>query len=127
MNPLCENLGIRIPILQAPTGSIAGPELAAAVSDAGALGSLGLTWTNPESAAEQVRLVRKATSAPFAVNFVLSFEPAALIPCLEAGAPVAMFSWGDPSAHVSLARSFGAKVGIDRKSTRLNSSHLVIS
>ena len=32
MNALCASLGIRIPILQAPTGSVAGPELAAAVA-----------------------------------------------------------------------------------------------
>jgi len=112
MNPLCDRLGIRIPILQAPTGSIAGPELAAAVSEAGALGSMGLTWTNPESAVKQVRLVREATSAPFAANFVLSFEPAALIPCLEAGVSIVTFSWGNPTELWPLVRSFGAKVGI---------------
>ncbi len=112
MNRLCDRLGIRIPILQAPTGSIAGPELAAAVSSAGALGSMGLTWTKSEIAVEQVRQVREVTSAPFAVNFVLSFEPAALIPCLEAGVPIVTFSWGDPVAWLPMVRSFGARVGI---------------
>ena len=117
MNLLCDKLRIRIPILQAPTGSIAGPELAAAVSEAGALGSMGMTWTQPESAAEQVRLVRQATTAQFAVNFVLHFDPVALIPCLESGAPVVMFSWGDPSEYLPLVRSFHARVGIQAGSS----------
>ena len=46
---------IPIPIIQAPTAAIAGPELAAAVSSAGGLGAMGLTWTSPEAAAKRVR------------------------------------------------------------------------
>jgi len=38
--PLCGLLGIELPILNAPMGPIAGPELAAAVSNAGGLGTL---------------------------------------------------------------------------------------
>src|SRR5204862_1189162 len=96
-SPLCERLGIDVPILQAPTGSIAGPELAAAVSGAGGLGSMGLTWTDAESARKQVKQVLQATSAPFAVNFVLCFPDIPLLPALESGAPVVTFSWGIPT------------------------------
>lgn len=103
---------LRYPICQAPTGSIAGPELAAAVSKAGALGALALTWTAPETAAEYVRQVCTATNAPFQVNFALAFPPKALAAALEAGAPVVTFSWGDPAPYLSLVRSFGAKVGV---------------
>jgi nitronate monooxygenase len=42
--PVCELLGIEQPIVQAPIGPAAVPRLAAAVSDAGALGMLSLTW-----------------------------------------------------------------------------------
>src|SRR5207248_4014918 len=55
---------LRYPIWQAPTGSIAGPELAAAVSKAGGMGAMGLTWTIPEVAAEQVSQVRNLTENP---------------------------------------------------------------
>lgn len=112
MNRVCELFGIEIPILQAPTGSIAGPELAAAVSEAGGLGSLGLTWTPPEDAAECVRHVRSLTERPFLVNFALAFEPVSLIPALAAGAPIVTFSWGDASAWIPTVRRYGAKVGI---------------
>jgi len=111
-NRFCELLGVDIPILQAPTASIAGPELAAAVSAAGALGAMGLTWTLPDAGAAQVRQVRAATERPFLVNYVLAFEPVSLPAALEAGAPVVTFSWGDPEPYLSLVRTAGAKIGV---------------
>jgi nitronate monooxygenase len=103
---------LRYPIWQAPTGSIAGPELAAAVSKAGGMGAMGLTWTMPEVAAEQVNQVRKLTENPFFVNFALAFPPLALDATLEAGAPIVTFSWGDPEPYLPKVRAAGAKVGI---------------
>lgn len=112
MNELCWRLGIGVPILCAPTGSIAGPELAAAVADSGGLGAMGLTWTDPATAAAWVRQVKAATSAPFQVNFALAFPPNALEAVLDAGAPVITFSWGDPAPYVAAVRRAGAKLGI---------------
>jgi nitronate monooxygenase len=112
MNCLCHILGIEIPIIQAPTGSIAGPELAAAVSNAGALGSMGLTWTSPDDASQLVSETRALTNQPFFVNFALAFEPKGLRAVLEAGAPIITFSFGDPTVHVPLVREFGAKIGV---------------
>ena len=106
------SFGLAVPIVQAPTGSIAGPELAAAVSEAGAMGAMALTWAEPETAADAVRAVLAQTRRPFLVNYALAFPPRSLAAALEAGAPVVTFSWGDPSRHVPLVRSFGARVGI---------------
>lgn len=111
-NQFCERLGLDIPLVQAPTASIAGPELAAAVSSAGALGAMGLTWTPPDTAVQAVRQVRAATDRPFLVNFALAFEPVSLPAALEAGAPVVTFSWGDPEPHLAQVRASGAKVGV---------------
>lgn len=97
-------MGLRYPIFQAPTGSIAGPEMAAAVSAAGAMGAMALTWTDPNVAKEQVHKVRSATDRPFQVNFVLAFEPKALSAALEAGASVVTFSWGDPAPYLRQVR-----------------------
>src|SRR5437660_978684 len=94
-NPCCALLGIPIPILQAPTASIAGPELAAAVSIAGGLGSMGLTWTPEDEAVRAVCAVRATTDRPFAVNFALAFDPDSLPAVLDAGPPVVTFSWGN--------------------------------
>lgn len=109
---LAPPFGLRYPIAQAPTGSIAGPELAAAVSKAGALGALALTWTPPETAGAYVRQVRSATDRPFLVNFALAFPPASLAAALEAGAPIVSFSWGDPSPYLSQVQAAGARIGV---------------
>ena len=69
--PLCELLGIRVPLIQAGMSVYTSPDLAAAVSNAGALGSLG-AWQRP---ADQLRSdlaqLRGATDRPFAVNHVV--------------------------------------------------------
>ena len=103
---------LKYPIFQAPTGSIAVPELCAAVSAAGGLGAMALTWANPEEAARQIRQVLERTKNPFQVNFALAFPPISLEAALEAGAPVVTFSWGDPRPHLSKVRAVGAKFGI---------------
>ena len=104
--------GLRYPICQAPTGSIAGPELAAAVSGAGALGAMALTWVAPEAASELVRRVRETTATPFQVNYALYKPPASLDAALDAGVPVVTFSWGDPAPYLAQVRAAGAKIGI---------------
>lgn len=44
---------LKYPILQAPIGSLATTKLAAAVSNAGGMGSLALTWTEPDVAQQR--------------------------------------------------------------------------
>src|SRR5579872_831201 len=104
--------GASVPIVQAPTGSIAGPELAISVCQAGAMGAMALTWADREAAASHVAAVRAATAAPFLVNYALAFPPKSLAAALEAGAPIVSFSWGDPAEHAALVRSFGARLAI---------------
>jgi nitronate monooxygenase len=78
-NPLAELLGVRFPIIQAPmAGGPTTPELVAAVSEAGALGSLGLAFTPPDAMRSAIAAVRELTGKPFAVNlFVLGKPPEA--------------------------------------------------
>ncbi|MDX6483852.1 MAG: nitronate monooxygenase, partial [Gaiellaceae bacterium] len=70
--PLCDQLGIDVPIVQAPMGGAAGPELAAAVSNAGGLGTLPLSWASPAEVAESVERTRALTQKPFAPNFLFN-------------------------------------------------------
>ena len=101
-----------VPIWQAPTGSIAGPELCAAVANAGGVGAMGVTWTDRDVAAHWVRQVRAHTKGMFLVNFALAFEPKALSAVLDARPPIVSFSWGDPGRHAELVKSAGAKLAI---------------
>jgi NAD(P)H-dependent flavin oxidoreductase YrpB (nitropropane dioxygenase family) len=115
---LAARLGLNYPILQAPIGSLASTDLAVAVSEAGGMGSLALTWTSADAARQQVTEVRRRTARNFSVNFVLSFEPAALNAALEAGAPVVTFSWGLEKELVRRTHSHGATVGVQVGSAR---------
>ncbi len=105
---LARLLGIEIPLIQAPTGSIATPELAAAVSNAGGLGSLGLTWMAEEDAIAAVRRLRSLTTRPFMVNFVLAFPPKALPAILAARVPIVSLSWGLDATAIREIRKSGA-------------------
>jgi nitronate monooxygenase len=66
--PLCELLGVDFPIVQAPMANNAPPALAAAVSAAGALGSIAGASLSPDELRAAIREVREATDRPFAVN-----------------------------------------------------------
>jgi nitronate monooxygenase len=69
-------LGTTLPIVQAPmAGGITTPALVAAVSEAGALGSLGSATSSPARIAEDVAAVRALTRRPFAVNLFVLDEP----------------------------------------------------
>jgi nitronate monooxygenase len=61
-------LGIEHPVIQAPMVGVSNPQLAAAVSNAGALGSIGLGASNPAQGRELIRQTRALTGKPFNVN-----------------------------------------------------------
>jgi nitronate monooxygenase len=76
-------LGIKHPIIQAPMagGGITTPELVAAVSNAGGLGSIGAAYMKPEEIVELARQVRALTQRPFAINlFAPQPQPADVDP-----------------------------------------------
>ena len=74
--PLTRLLGVRYPIVQAPMANgPSTPALAAAVSDAGALGSLGFGFLPPEAVREGILATRRLTDRPFGVNLFVPQEP----------------------------------------------------
>ena len=70
--PLCDLLGIEHPVLCAGMGGGARPELAAAVSDAGGLGVLGLGGADPETIRREVAETRELTEKPFGINLIIA-------------------------------------------------------
>lgn len=107
--PLCELLDIRQPIVQAPMGSAAGPGLAAAVSRAGALGTVALTWA--DDVGRIVRETAALTDRPFAGNLVLAWDQRRrLSEALAAGLRIVSLTWGDPAAYVEPCHEAGALV-----------------
>src|SRR5690625_1527459 len=61
--------GVAHPIVQAPMAGVATPALAAAVSNAGALGSLGAGASTVDRAREMIVATRALTDKPFNINF----------------------------------------------------------
>jgi nitronate monooxygenase len=60
---------LRIPIVQAPlAGGPSTPELAAAVSNAGALGFVAAGYKTPDALSEEIAATRALTEGPFGVN-----------------------------------------------------------
>src|ERR1700685_3702214 len=105
--PVCELLGIDQPIVQAPMSAV--PELAAAVSNAGALGMVTLTWSTP--AGDPVRETAALTDRPFGGNLILgSDQHHRLDEALDAGLRIVSLFWGDPTGYVEQIHDANAVV-----------------
>src|SRR5690606_39925093 len=141
-------LGIRLPIIQGGLAYLAYAELAAAVSNAGGLGQItAMSLSTPEQLREEIRKVRELTDKPFGVNFAIGEHGRAfshmLDVAIEENVPVVSMTGGNPTpifeqlkgteikklVHVAARRQAekAESLGADRKSTRLNSSHVKIS
>jgi nitronate monooxygenase len=104
--------GLKYPIFEACHGFATSPELAIAVSNAGAMGALA-SLANSDDARDAVSKVRSATKGPFVINYILRSEPTSLNAALDAGAPIVQFSWGMPSKEmISAIRGAKAKLGV---------------
>src|SRR6266404_2807003 len=110
--PLCRQLGIEHPIFCAGMGGgMAGPELVAAVSNAGGLGVLGTIGLPAPHIREQIRRTRSLTSKAFGVNVVVAQMMGGEIEaCCEERVPVLVLFWGAPSPVVAGAHRSGIKV-----------------
>jgi len=109
--PLCDLVGIEVPVVLAPMGGAVTPGLAAAVSGAGGLGMLPLTWTAPDEIAAVIDETRRRTDRPFGVNLGLAWDQRErLALALAAGVRVVSFFWGDAGALVGEAHGAGAIV-----------------
>src|SRR5438876_10889920 len=118
--PLCRELGIEYPIFCAGIGTAAGPDLAAAVSDAGGFGVVGASSFLAEAMPALIAQVRERTTRPFGVNFIIderdsSHEDRAITrqqvsaAITERVAAVILF-WGDPAPYVEEAHRHGVRI-----------------
>jgi NAD(P)H-dependent flavin oxidoreductase YrpB (nitropropane dioxygenase family) len=111
---LCRQLGIEYPIFSVGFGGgMAGPELAAAVSNAGGCGVLGMGGVPAPYIAQQVKRLRALTDKPFGVNIILPLLQEGQIEiCLDEKIPILILFWGDPKPYVEEAHRRGTKVFI---------------
>ena len=64
-------LGVDVPVMQSGMGGVAGPDLAAAVTNAGGLGTLAALRKSPDVIRDEIRQVRSLTDGLFGVNIWL--------------------------------------------------------
>ena len=108
---LTELLGIEAPIVLAPMGGAVTPALAAAVSNAGGLGTMPLSHSTPDEIRRSVAEITALTDRPFGVNLILEWDQRdRLTAALDAGAPVISFFWGDVADLMPQAHDAGALV-----------------
>lgn len=103
--PLVDMLGCDFPILAAGMGGVARHELAAAVSNAGGFGCLGMVREPPARIRHEIESCRRATDRPFAVNLIPAATDASLLreqvdTCLALGVRAMVLFWDVDSALI---------------------------
>src|ERR1700744_70210 len=101
--PLCDMLGIDYPIMLAGMGGVSYGELAAAVSEAGGFGTLGMAGGSPDEVKHEMKVVRCRSDKPFGVDLLAavpeSLERTADI-IIEGGAKAFISGLGVPPPHL---------------------------
>jgi len=114
---ITELFGIQHPIIQGGMHYVGYAELAAAVSNAGALGIItGLTQKTPELLAAEIARCRQMTSKPFGVN--LTFLPTVTSPdypgyirsIIEGGVKIVETAGNNPQKYLPALKDAGIKV-----------------
>jgi len=101
--PICDMLGIEHPILLAGMGGVSYAELAAAVSNAGGFGTLGMAGRSQSEIRDEIRKTRDLTDKPFGVDLLAavpeSLERTADL-IIEGGASAFISGLGVPPPHL---------------------------
>ena len=97
-------LGTRLPILGAPMGGVAGPDLVAAVSSAGGLGLLGHANLAPDRVRTEIRRTRTLTGRPFGIGLLFPSDAPAERDAASQAPPLPEFlrALGEPDPSVSV-------------------------
>ncbi len=112
INPICEMLGIKYPVIQGGMAWIADAELAAAVSNAGGLGLIAAMNSNGEQLREQIKKAKTLTDKTFGVNLMLMspyIDEAVQVVC-EEGIKVVTTGAGNPARYMEQLKAAGVKV-----------------
>jgi len=89
-------VGCTVPIQLAGMGAVVSPELAAAVSEAGALGQISFVQTDPAVAKQRLDRLEQLTRKPYGVNLLLPYVDPEILILASRRARVVDFFWGDP-------------------------------
>jgi enoyl-[acyl-carrier protein] reductase II len=111
--PLCDQLGIEVPIFLAGMGGVAYAEVCAAVSEAGGFGTLGMAGESPDGIRREMRDVRKRTDKPFGVDLLAALPEtvnAAIDVIIDEGAKAFIAGLGVPGPVIQKCHDSGVLV-----------------
>ena len=109
--PLTRMFDLQYPIVLAPMGGVSGGQLAAAVSDAGALGLVGGGYGDAAWLEAELARMRKGTRKPWGVGFITwSVTPRVIELALSYRPHAVMLSFGDPTPYAPTIRAAGCKL-----------------
>jgi enoyl-[acyl-carrier protein] reductase II len=111
-NRVSADLGVPIPIVQAPMGWIARSRLASAVSAAGACGIIETSSGELDAVKDEIRKMRELTDRPFGVNIAQAFvrDPSIAEFVIEQGVQFVTTSAGSPTKYTSVLKEAGLTV-----------------
>jgi len=112
VNRVTRDLGVEIPIVQAPMGWIARSQLASAVSATGACGIIETSSGELDAVRDEIRAMRDLTDRPFGVNIAQAFvrDPAIAEFVIEQGVRFVTTSAGSPTKYTSVLKEAGLTV-----------------
>lgn len=111
-NRVSRDLGVEIPIVQAPMGWIARSQLASAVSSAGACGIIETSSGELDAVKDEIRKMRDLTDKPFGVNIAQAFvrDPSIAEFVIDQGVKFVTTSAGSPTKYTATLKDAGLTV-----------------
>ncbi len=112
MKKLNKILGTEFPIIQGGMANIATGSFAAACSEAGALGLIGVGGMNPQMLREEIKICKSKTNKPFGVNIMLMHPDADEFAdiVVEEGVKVVTTGAGNPAKYIDKWKKAGITV-----------------
>lgn len=112
VNRVSRDLGVEIPIVQAPMGWIARSQLASAVSNTGACGIIETSSGELDVIRDEIRAMAELTDRPFGVNIAQAFvrDPAIAEFVIDQGVRFVTTSAGSPTKYTSVLKEAGLTV-----------------
>ena len=112
VNRVSRDLGVEIPIVQAPMGWIARSQLASAVSNTGACGIIETSSGELDVIRGEIRAMAELTDRPFGVNIAQAFvrDPAIAEFVIDQGVRFVTTSAGSPTKYTSVLKEAGLTV-----------------
>ena len=111
--PICQLLGVEHPLGNAGMAGMARHRLAAAVAEAGGIGTIALGGSSVDEVRSELAALRELTDRPVSANFItwiLEHDRSAFDAALEFGVHSVTLSFGDPSPFAAAAHDAGALV-----------------